>query len=87
MWVGNLGQGVARDGVEGKGPPCWRHGKQEASSLLMENQQYLSSGEWVMEGQRLGRENEKNFHNPISTSKDLHVKDMEEFSCFDHLGD
>lgn len=22
MWVGNLGQGVARDGVEGKRTPC-----------------------------------------------------------------
>ena len=34
-----------------------------------------------MEGRRIG--NEKNFHNPISTSKGFHVKDMEEFSCFD----
>lgn len=55
MWVGNLGQGVARDGVEGKRTSMLEAWKAGNGSLLMENQQYLSSGEWVMEGQRLGR--------------------------------
>lgn len=81
-WVGNLGQGGREMGWRGKDLHAGGMESRERQPSD-ENQQYLSSGEWVMEGQRLEGENEKNFHNPISTSKDLHVKDMEEFSCFD----